>query len=221
MNCVTRAKGIMGFVLILAICNMHLLLGTDPTSLIFDTARVADGQWWRIVTHPFVHVSWYHLLLDSAALVLLWQELRLVSNQQKFLAAVCCAGGSLIFTLLTSEKVFQFGLCGFSGMAHGLAFLLGLCWLAESRLRHGRARLLLVMAGLFLSVTSLGKSLFEFFTGNVIFSQMHMGELGVPIVASHLGGVLGGLTAVIVMLLRDKRPFGLSHLLEPHPRARV
>ena len=66
MNCVTRDKGIMGFVLIVAICNLHLLLGRDPTSLIFDTARVADGQCWRIVTHPFVHVSWYHLLLDSA-----------------------------------------------------------------------------------------------------------------------------------------------------------
>lgn len=221
MNYVTRAKGIMGFVLIVAICNVHLLLGANPTVLIFDTERVADGEWWRLATHPFVHVSWYHLLLDSAALILLWKELRLDSTLQKFLAAVYCAGGSLLFALLTSEQVLRHGLCGFSGTAHGLAFFLGLCWLAESRYRHGNSRLLLVFAGLLLSFASLGKSLFEFFSGSVIFSQMHMGELGIPIVASHLGGVIGGLTAAFVMLIRNQKPFDHPHFLEPYHRPRV
>lgn len=221
MHYVTRTAGTVGFVIIVAMCNMHLLLGTDPTALIFDADQVANGQWWRIITHPFVHVSWYHLLLDCAAVMLVWQELRLVSSLQKIVAALCCAGTSLLFALLTSEQVLRHGLCGFSGTAHGLALFLGLCWLAESRYRHGNSRLLLVFAGLLLSFASLGKSLFEFSSGSVIFSQMHMGELGIPIVASHLGGVIGGLTAALVMLIRNQKPFDHPHLLEPYHRPRV
>lgn len=198
----------LGFVLILAVCNLHLLIGTDPAALIFDPAKVAQGQWWRIMTHPFVHVSWYHLLLDAAAVTLLWRELRFSSNLLKTFAAVCCAGASLLFALLASNQVAAYGLCGFSGTAHGLAVALGLNWAVESRGHHGSRRFLFFAAGLLLVLATAVKSLLEFITGTVFLSQMHMGELGVPIVASHLGGVLGGVVcsilAALLLLTREK-----------------
>ena len=47
-------------------------------------------------------------------------------------------------------------------------------------------------------MSTTAKSLMEFVTGTVFLSQMHMGEFGIPIVASHLGGVLGGALYIIL-----------------------
>ena len=125
-----NSSWIVGFVIIVAICNLHLFTGTDPSILLFDTTRVVKGEWWRIITHPFVHVSWYHLLLDCGAILLLFREMRLPSKLQKLLAAAICAVASLVFSLFTSSQIQKYGLCGFSGTAHGLTFLLAIMWLA-------------------------------------------------------------------------------------------
>ena len=208
MQNLKQTTALMGFVLIIALCNLHLLIGTDPTALIFDKGRVADGHWWRLFTHPFVHVSWYHLLLDSAAMILLWRELRLPSKLHSATAAICCAAASLLFPLLASDQIAAHGLCGFSGTAHGIAVLLGLNWVAASRVRFCRNRLLLFALGTLLALSVTAKSLMEFVTGTVFLSQMHGGELGIPIVASHLGGVLGGIAAALILLSNNKNSFG-------------
>ena len=220
MQNLKQTAALMGFVLIIALCNLHLLIGTDPTALIFDKERVADGQWWRLFTHPFVHVGWYHLLLDSAAVILLWRELRLPSRLQSALAAICCAAASLLFSLLASDQIAAHGLCGFSGTAHGIAVLLGLNWVAASRVHFCRNRLLLFASGALLALSTTAKSLIEFLTGTVFLSQMHAGELGIPIVTSHLGGVLGGLATAFLLLPRYKKFFVLKAKV-PDNRART
>ena len=35
-----------------------------------DLQAVGGGQWWRLLTHPFVHVSAWHLLLDASIYIL-------------------------------------------------------------------------------------------------------------------------------------------------------
>jgi hypothetical protein len=57
-------------VVTIILLNLRLFSGTCPVEWIFLPARVASGEWWRVVTHPFVHVSWYHLLLDASAFIL-------------------------------------------------------------------------------------------------------------------------------------------------------
>ena len=200
----TRTLGFVGFVTVIALCNLHLVIGTDPTILVFKIEKVANGDWWRIITHPFVHVSWYHLLLDCAALLLLWRELRLRSVLYKLLVAASCATASLLFSLLTSSAITQYGLCGFSGTAHGLTLFLGIYWLAEAARYEKTSRLLLSLSGMLLVMASLGKSAIEVITGNVIFSPVHMGNLGIPIVESHLGGVIGGIGAALIWLAVKK-----------------
>ena len=61
--------------LLLGLLNLPLLAGHSTAALAFQVDAVAGGEWWRILTHPFVHVSWYHLLLDGAAFLILYANL--------------------------------------------------------------------------------------------------------------------------------------------------
>lgn len=204
MREIRRILWIMGFALIVSVCNLHLLFGAAPSLLVFDLDQVAHGEWWRIITHPFVHVSWYHLVLDYTAVLVLWNELRLLPLLHKFMAAASCAAASLIFSLLTTEALTKYGLCGFSGTAHGLTLFLGVYWLTEARLFRKSERRLRVVSGVLLVCGSLGKSIVEAATGSVMFLNLHRGNLGIPIVESHLGGIIGGLAAALIWAARQK-----------------
>lgn len=200
----------LAFFILLALCNIHLFTSGDASILSFDKAEVTKGQWWRILTHPFVHVSWYHLLLDSAAVVLLWSELRLSSQIKKVFVTLCCAAGGLAIPVLSSSTLEQYGLCGLSGTAHGLMFFLGLWWITESRNFMNVDRWIRISAGILFAGISAGKSIIETVTGTVMFASMHAGDLGVPIVESHLGGVLGGLVAFCCLsVFRNPVPFSI------------
>lgn len=201
---------IVGFAIIVGVCNLHLFTTNDPTIFQFNTNKVVNGEWWRIITHPFVHVSWYHLLLDCGAILLLWKEMRLLSGLQKLLAASICAAASLVFTLFTSSDIHQYGLCGFSGTAHGLTILLGILWLAEAKKGRTSHRLLLGFCGVLFIFVVGGKSFVEMYSGEVIFSGLHLSDLGIPIVESHLGGVIGGLTVALILWTMKHKPIDLT-----------
>src|SRR5204863_8756069 len=66
---------LIAFALILIIANAPLLGGSWRGQVVFFPGAVGSGEWWRVFTHPFVHVSWYHLLLDGAAFLMLYAEL--------------------------------------------------------------------------------------------------------------------------------------------------
>src|SRR4051794_5187590 len=56
---------------------MALLVATEALGdagrawLAYDRAHIAAGQWWRILTGSFVHLGWYHLLLNELGLIVL------------------------------------------------------------------------------------------------------------------------------------------------------
>src|SRR5207244_6494771 len=60
------------FVVVVAVLNAPLLAGSCSNPLIFATAAVRAGEWWRLFTHPFVHVSCYHLIWDASAFFMLY-----------------------------------------------------------------------------------------------------------------------------------------------------
>ena len=193
-----------GFIIILMTCNLHLFRGSSPSMLIFEKDLVVDGEWWRVITHLFVHVSWYHLLLDGAAVTFLWHEIDFDSLLERFLVSITTAAGSLLAAVWFSPHIEQFGYCGLSGLAHGLMFYLGLVWLRQSFLQR-RQNVVLgkLVAGSLLVFLSGGKSIIEVVSGSVIFSQLHLGGLGIPIVHAHLGGVIGGFIAFVLLLIVD------------------
>ena len=180
--------------MLLLICNLHLLAPVSPTQFIYQQDMVDAGEWWRLITHPFVHVSWYHLLLDSTAVLLIWRELPRSSFMEKSFIACWCAAGGLLGALLFSPLVHQTGYCGLSGMGHGMMFYLGLCWLFYSPADESTARFTSPAFYGGLTLVALGglKGLYEAISGKVVFASFHHGSIGVPIVEAHLGGIISG-----------------------------
>jgi len=179
-----------GLLVVLLGLNLHLFTGSIPGTFIYSQHEVLAGEWWRIITHPFVHVSWYHLLLDTSAVVILWQMLSSRSPLQRLLAASTCSILSLVFALLFSPYISQTGYCGLSGVAHGLVTLFALsCCSAPKRDALQSA------VGLILFLAIAAKSGLEVHHRRVIFTSLHLGELGQPIVHAHLGGVVGGMVS--------------------------
>lgn len=185
-------RGRLDMLILLAaviILNAHLIgLGSSSWAL-FLPAAVKDGQWWRLFTHPFVHVSWYHLLLDAGAFFLLYDGLEEKSTARRLLLLPICAAGGLLAAQVFSPQIDTAGLCGLSGTAHGLMAFSGLEMMrAPGKRGPGIAFFVLVTA----------KSLYELATGTVFFDFLHMGLCGAPVAACHFGGVAGGTAAYLL-----------------------
>jgi len=177
------------FIIFLVMTNTHLVTGNINGSLAFFPSAVGSGEWWRLVTHPFVHITWYHLLLDGVAFFLLYGELNTQRVSKKIFYVVICGTCSLITVLLTEPAIYSIGLCGLSGIAHGL--------MAISSLEMMREKESFKTGSILLSIVVV-KSMYEALAGDVLFSFMHFGLCGSPIAVSHAGGVLGGLVAYYI-----------------------
>jgi rhomboid family GlyGly-CTERM serine protease len=172
---------------VIAVLNLPLLAGLVPEHLVFWPRLVAAGEWWRVLTHPFAHVSWYHLLLDGTAFLLLYAGLEERCGWRRISFVVASGAGSLALSMLTVAAVGAVGLCGLSGIDHGLMAVSGL-ELARSETRERIARRL----GLVSFLVVVVKASIEAATGQPMLPWLHFGLMGVPIAAAHLGGVLGG-----------------------------
>lgn len=175
--------------LLLAI-NLPVLWGEVRGSLLFLPDAVKSGEWWRIVTFPLVHLSWYHFLLDAGGFLLLYSALEEKRKAAKILYLVGPCFGSLMLTLAADPAIFRQGLSGLSGIAHGLMAVTALEMLCDKNQRSWGA--------LSLAVVVL-KSAYELWVGHVLFEFMHMGLCGRPLSATHAGGVLGGVLAFLLI----------------------
>lgn len=173
------------FSFIIALMNVHLLGIGRLDSLIFLPTAVASGEYWRMLTHPFAHVSWYHLLLDASAFFILYTMIRARILTRVF-HVLACGTFSLGTACLFSPDIQTLGLCGLSGIAHGLIAVVSLEMISTRRNR---------MLGLLCLSAVAMKSIFEMSTGQVLFASWHHGLCGVPVAACHGGGVLGGVVS--------------------------
>ncbi|HEV7403323.1 MAG TPA: rhombosortase [Chthoniobacteraceae bacterium] len=181
---------LLGLTVVLVLLNLPLFLGGSTSALAFRADAVAAGEWWRVFTHPFVHVSWYHLLLDGAAFLALYANLLAPTRGRRLAATAVCAAGSLLVALCVSPLIGRLGLCGLSGAGHGLLAFSALEVLAMPGADRATRRFALA------SLAGVGiKAIYELVTGQSFFPGLQFGLLGTPIVACHAGGVLGGLVA--------------------------
>lgn len=185
---------------LLAVVNMPLLFGRPLVAGVFRPDDVLAGEWWRLVLHPFVHVSLYHLLLDAGAALLLYDGLRGHRAGHRLTLAAAGGAGALLAAWIASPEINTVGLCGLSGLAHGLMAVTGVETLGAAdrgERRVGAVTLALVVA----------KTLFEALTGHVLFASWHLGDVGLPLAACHAGGVVGGLAAAWIGLRLPPRMF--------------
>lgn len=174
------------FAILLVLCNAPMLIGHSTDAFAFLPRAVAAGEWWRLFTHPFAHVSWYNLLLDGSAFLILYRALENRTRAARIAAVAACALSSLGVAWLACPLVAGIGLRGLSGIAHGLLAITSIEMIAA------RGKLDRIFGTLSLAVVIV-KSCVEAMTGQVMLGAFHFGMLGTPIAVCHAGGVLGGL----------------------------
>ncbi len=196
---IMRHKDTILLAVLICAVNISLLFGRFPESLIYLPEKVIQGQWWRLVTHPFVHVSFYHLLLDGAAFLMLYAQLMETSLAKRigYLSGIHAAVIAAVTASLPSVQAI--GYCGLSGIAHGLMAVwclerMGIFGGAQAHLTDRREQWIAV--GIFMGL--LAKSIYETAAGHVFLESTHLGDVGVPVVSSHLAGVIGAVVAYVV-----------------------
>jgi rhomboid family GlyGly-CTERM serine protease len=171
-----------------------MLFGSIFQNLIFRPGAVLEGEWWRIVTHPFVHVTWYHLLLDASAFFLLYNSLLEARVTHRLAFVIAGAAGSLLLSWLTAPAIATAGLCGLSGIAHGLMAVSAVEMMRGQPWRSPEWRI-----GAFTFALVVGKAAYEAVTGHILFGFLYFGLVGDPVAVSHAGGIVGGLLAAVLL----------------------
>ena len=174
---------------LLVVLNAPLFVGSFPEGLIYLPEKVAQGQFYRVLTHPFVHISLYHLVLDGAAFLILYSQLQAksVAKRMAYLLGIHIA--VIVGVTASLGHINAIGYCGISGVAHGLMAVwcvervFGTKTTPEQKTEQRIAGV--VLLGL------VAKCIYEVTVGHVVFESMHLGDVGVPVVASHLAGVVG------------------------------
>jgi rhomboid family GlyGly-CTERM serine protease len=182
------------FVVLLALFNTPVLTGSCWRSMMFQPGAVQGGEWWRLLTHPFVHVTWYHLLLDGTAFLALYHSLIEASVVRRLTYVLAAGAGSLLIWWATVPGMSTGSLCGLSGIAHGLMAVSALELIASqppgsTGRRIGQISFLLVV----------GKAAMEAVRGRMFFTFLHFGLMGDPVAVSHAGGIIGGLFAMLLL----------------------
>lgn len=185
-----RQWSLWTWIAVLLMVNLPLLWGEVRHGWLYLPEAVAGGQWWRVITYPLVHLSWYHLLLDAGGFLLLLFCLEEKRKLVKTIYIVGAGAGTLLLASVLDPLLAQRGLCGLSGIAHGLMAISAL-----EMMRHKGQR----KWGLFSLAVVVSKSSYELWSGHVVFEFMHMGLCGQPLAASHAGGVVGGLAAYLIL----------------------
>lgn len=186
------------FAALLIVLNAPLLTGSVWRAMILDPQAVLEGEWWRLLTHAFVHATWYHLLLDGAAFLLLYQSLSEWRLPRR-LACVFGGGiGSAVVSWWATPAIWAGGLCGLSGIAHALMAVSAVEMIANPTADPAQRRL-----GWISFLVVVAKAALEAWSGRMLFTFLHLGLMGDPVAVSHAGGVIGGL--VVMLLLGHSR----------------
>lgn len=182
------------FIIFLGFCNFHLISKESFTHLAFIPSEFVSGERYRLLTFSFVHVSWYHFCLDAGAFLFLYTGLTEKRIYIKLLTVGACGLSSLVAAILFSPQFHIIGLCGLSGIAHGLMAISALELMEDNNnFKLGLVFLLIVCI----------KSIIEVMTGNAIFSFLHMEQCGTPIAICHAGGVIGGIMSYLVFYTKN------------------
>ena len=179
-------------ILIVIALVMQLSGKTGFILLQYQRERILSGELWRLLTGHLLHLSWTHMWMNLAALVLIGLIFR-KSYAEKIwwlLLGVSMLGVDLGLLLFNPEISWYVGL---SGALHGIfAGLAILYWRSEGR-----------TGGLFLLVLVV-KLVLEQWSGALPGSAELSG--GTVIVDAHLyGAIAGGLAASLVRLNWAKR----------------
>ena len=138
---------------------------------------------WRVVTGPFVHATWGHLIRDLALVALAG----IAYERPLARYRLALFGGGLVlpaFAVLATHEADWY--CGLSGLSHAL---LAAAFAYEAVNRRGKTRAIVRVVG----VVAALKPLYELISGTPVF-PMNLGPgVGEHVPLAHVTGVLVGI----------------------------
>jgi len=169
-------------VILILICSVIAVFGDAGRELLkYDRLAIQGGEYWRIITGHFAHLSNSHLLLNLAGLVLSWLLVgrNYSSGQWLVVFLISISSISLGFWFLDKDMLWYVGL---SGVLHGL-MLAG----AAQGLKSLPTESVVICA------LVIGKLIYEQLFGPLPGSESSSG--GSVVVNAHLYGATGGAIA--------------------------
>ncbi len=154
---------------------------------VYNRQLISQGEFWRIFTGHFFHTNGYHLLLNLAALILLWalhgQFYTLKNYSLLFITSILVCSAGLYFL---STDIRQY--VGLSGVLHGI-FVFG----ALMDIRHHDKTGYLLFTGVWLKI---GHE--QFYGASEDVSTLINASVAID---AHLWGAIGGLMFSVIYLL--------------------
>ena len=177
----------------LVFVNLPVLQGGTSDYFQFSATSLSFQQSYQLLTHPFAHISWYHLLLDAIAFFSFYPSLKAGRPTARIILFIGAAAGSLLAALHDQPRILEIGFCGLSGVAHGVmgAWSLELC-------RNSKVPKEIRRVGYLSLIIVTGKCLWEGVTQQSFLGFAHFDLMGTPIVACHAGGLIGGLCVALI-----------------------
>ena len=180
------------YLIFMALANIGLLTDSVAANLYYYPDLVFNGEIHRLFTHAFVHVSWYHLLLDGSAFIMLYNIIEEPSIYKRSLYVLganisCVIGVTWILPFYDS-----IGFCGLSGIDHGLMTI----WALQVIRQKDKA---VSRIGQITFITVLAKALYEAVSKHVFFDFMHANLMGQPVTISHISGIAGAILLFIIL----------------------
>lgn len=177
-------------VAITALLLMVFLLPQSASEILqYDRIAISNGEYWRLATGQYVHLTLSHLLLNLLGVWFIW-----------LLFAEYLSGWSYLFLVTLSALFCNLGMwlfnpeillyVGFSGVLYAL-----FTWGALKDIQH-RAR-----AGFILLLAVVGKATYEYCVGPLSTQQNTSNELAT---AAHFYGVTAALLLILIFWLTAK-----------------
>jgi rhomboid family GlyGly-CTERM serine protease len=169
------------------------LIGEKFThSLVYQRELILQGEVWRVFTGHFLHTNGFHLLLNLAALIMLWAlHGRFYSLKNYCALFLLCSLVTSMGIFFDSEYITQY--VGLSGVLHGV-FVFGAMMDILSKDKTGY----LLFIGVWVKIAHE-----QIYGASSDVSSLIEASVAVD---AHLWGAIGGLMFSIIYLTLKKKP---------------
>jgi len=157
--------------------------------LTYERPHIQAGQWWRLLTGQFVHLSWGHVAINIAGIWVMYLLYAEHAAGWRYIAVVVLLALASNFGMYCFAEDITYYV-GFSGVLYGL-FAWGALRDVQQRIKLGW----LLLVGIVVKVT------WEYCYGPVGIGAATADDLAV---AAHFYGVVGGLLVALTSWLVQK-----------------
>lgn len=176
-------------VITLLLLMVYLLPESATTILQYDRTAISAGEYWRLLTGQYVHITLSHLLLNLLGIWFIWLLFaeHISGWSYLWLVALSALFCNVAMWLFNPEILFY---VGFSGVLYAL-----FTWGALHDIQHN------IRAGFIFLIVVICKASYEYWVAPIYMQQDNSRELAT---AAHFYGVTAALLLALIYYLIKK-----------------